>query len=280
MKRFWRWSLLLAAVLLLLSLILVSIGCGDGGGGGGASAEALAMMKKVPKSAGDFTYMDLKALRTDGDLKDLYESATEELSDSEDAGIPTDNVDRVVQAGYLTMLEGRFSLESLESHLEDSGYQESDHGGIAIWVGPSSSVALVSESCLVTGWDTEELEGCVDVISGEGDSLYDDADIRELTDRLPGGFALTVYTWDEEFDELYEGVRAIGYSLAKKSSDKARMTIVFAFPDAASAGEAEEEVEQLLTYEDGEGGLSNIQVTRDGKYVKATGQMSIKDALD
>jgi hypothetical protein len=257
MKRFWRWFLLLAAVLLLLSLILVLTGCGDGGGGGGgASAEALDLMKKVPRSAGNFTYMDLKALRTDDDLDDLYESATEQLSDSDDVGIPTDNVDRMVQAGYLTILEGRFSLASLESQLEDSGYQESDHDGTPIWEGSSSSVALVGASCLVTGWDTDQLKDCVDVINGNGDSLYDDADVRELADRMPGGFAVMVYTWDEESDELYEGVRAIGYSLTKKSSDKARMTVIFAFPDAASAGEAED------------------------KYVKATAEMSIKDALE
>lgn len=280
MRRFWRRPLLCAAVLMLFSVTLVLIGCGDGGGAGGGSAEALAMMKMVPKGTGDFTYVDLKALRTDDDLEDIYHSVTEELSDSEDAGIPTDNVDRMVQAGYLTILEGRFSLASLGSRLEGSGYEESDHDGTPIWEGSFSSVALVSASCLVTGWDTDELKDCVDVIKGDGESLCDDADVKELMGRLPGGFTLMVYSGGEDFDQSYAGVEAIGYSLAKKSSDKARMTVIFAFADASSAGEAEDEVKQLLTYEGGEDGVSDVSVTRDGKYVKATAEMSMQDALE
>ncbi len=280
MRRFWCRPLLCAAVLMLFSVTLVLIGCGDGGGAGGGSAEALAMMKMVPKGTGDFTYVDLEALRADDDLGDIYESVTDELSDSEDAGIPTDNVDRMVQAGYLTILEGRFNLASLGSRLEDGGYEESDHDGTPIWEGSFSSVALVSASCLVTGWDIDKLKDGVDVIKGDGESLYDDADVKELMDRLPGGFTLMVYSGGEGFDQTYGGVEAIGYSLAKKSSDKARMTVIFAFSDAASAGDAEDEVKQLLTYEGGEDGVSDISVTRDGKYVTATAQMSMEDALE
>jgi hypothetical protein len=281
MRRFWRWTLLSAAALLLFSMTPVLAGCGgDGGDAGGVPGAVLAMVEKVPGDAGECTFLDLGELRADGDLKDIYESTTLEISDSEDAVISPENVDRMVQAGRLTILEGRFDLASLEAQLAGGGYTESDHEGTPVWRGPSSSVAVVSASCLVTGWDAEELGDCIDVIGGDGESLYDSEDVRELLDRLPGGFMVMVFAGGEDFEDLYQGVRAVGYSLSKEGPDRARMTLILAFADAASAGEAEGDVEEMLTYEGGEQGASNISVTRDGRYVKATGDMPIEGALD
>ncbi len=277
MRRFWRGPLLCAAALLLFSMTLVLSGCGEGGGG---RAEVLAMMEKVPGDAVECTFLDLRELRADGDLKDIYQSTTAELSDSEDAGIPTDSVDRMAQAGSLTILEGRFDLPALEGELAGGGYTRSDHEGTPVWRGPSSSVALVSSSCLVTGWDAGEVADCIDVIGGDGDSLRSSAEVSELLDRLPGGFMVMVFAGGESFADLYQGVMAIGYSLAKDGSDRARITLILAFADAASAGDAEDGVEEMLDYEGGQNGASDITVTRDGRFVKATGLMSIDDALD
>ena len=280
MRRFWRGTLLSAAAMLLFSMMLVLAGCGGGGGDGGVPAEVLALMERVPGDATECIFLDLRALRADGDLKDIYQSTTAELSDSEDAGITADSVDRMVQAGSLTILEGRFDLAALEGVLAGGGYSRSDHEGTPVWQGPSSSVALVSASCLVTGRDAGELAECIDVIGGDGDSLRSSVDVSELLGRLPGGFMVMVFAGGEDFADLYQGVSAIGYSLAKDGSDRARMTLILAFADADSAGQAEGNVGEMLTYDGGEQGASNISVTRDGRFVKATGRMSIEDALD
>lgn len=285
MRRFWRGILLSAAALLLFSVTPALAGCGDDGGdAGGVPGEVLAMMDKVPAHAGECTFLDLRKLRTDGDLEDIYQSASQGLSETEDAGIPAGSVDRMVQAGPLTILEGRFDLPKLEGQLAGGGYAESDHQGTPIWRGASSAVALVSSSCLVTGWDADDVADCIDVIGGEGESLCDSADVGELLDRLPGGFMVMVFAGGDDFAEQYHGVRAIGYSLVKEGPDRAGMTVILAFADAASAGEADEgDVEDMLTYQGGQGGAGNvghISVTRDGRYVVATGQMAIEGALE
>ncbi len=272
MRRLCRWWL--CVVPLLLLAILALVGCGSGG----SSSEALAMMKKVPKDSIDLTFMDLKALRGDPDLAGLYNSAAEQLNRS-GAGIPTDNVERMAQAGYLTVMEGRFDLASLEAELEASAYGESDYRGISLWEGSFSSVALVSASCLVTAWDVEAVKSCVDVIQGQGESLYDDAEFKDLMGRMPGGFTQMVFAGGEDFGDTYQGVQAIGYSLAKMSSEKARMTLVLAFSDATRAGEAVDGVKEMLSSQGGDGGLGDLEVIRDGRYVKATGQIPIEGAL-
>ncbi len=273
MRRPWRWSRWCGVVWLVLGAALVLAGCGGGDGG---SAAVLAMMQKVPGNASECTFLDLKQMRRDGDLKDIYESATARLNASQEAGIPTDNVDRMVQAGSLTVLEGRFDLLSLERQLEDGGYAESDHKGTPLWEGPSSAVALVSHSCLVTGWDLAEVEGCLDAISGDGGSICDQADVRDLLERLPAGFTVMVFAGGESFAVQYQGVRAVGYSLVKEGSDTAGMTLILVFEDAEAAGRAEGKVQEMLTYPSVPSTPSDISVTRDDRYVKATGQMSIQ----
>ncbi len=276
MKRLRSGSPICLVFLFLLAAVLLLAGCGDGGG----EPTVLAMIRKVPGDASGFTFIDLAALRDDADLEGLYRSAAGQLDEADRAGIPTDNVDRMAQASYLTVLEGHFDLASLKSLLEGGGYQEVSPEGTPVWEGPFSTVALVSSGCLVTGPDAERVKQCVDAINGAAESLYNDEEVRGLAERLPAGFATMVFAGGEEFGQVYQGVRAIGYSLAKESSETVRMTVIFAFEDEAAAAKAEGNVAEMLTYGGGQGGVSDISVTRAGRHVTARARMPIQQALE
>lgn len=278
MRSLPRWALVSAVLFLLFSMAGALTGCS--GEGGGLSGRALALVKKVPGDTTEFTLLDLKALRAGDGLEGLYESAAAQLAVSQYAVILPASVDLMVLAGGLTIMEGRFDLPSLEQQLKDGGYEERDYQGTPLWVGSSSSVALVSSSCLVAGGDSGELAACVDVVNGGGGSVYDNPDVKGLVDRLPGGFALMVFAGGEAFGQVYYDVRAIGYCLAGEGRGQARMAVVFAFGEEPSARESQGNVAEMLTYGDGGGRLQDVSVARDGRFVKATARMSLEDAVD
>lgn len=274
MRRCWHRSLTCAVVLLLFSAVMVLVGCGRGNGEG--TGDAVAMMKKLPKDAGLFSFTNLAAIRADDDLGKLYENFKEKYgSVLEELGMPADNVDCVVQSESLTILEGYFDLGQVSEVLEGKGYGDAEYKGIQTWEDPFLSYALVSGSCIVGGYDIESVKECADVINGVGDSLYDDTDLRDLMGRLPGGFALTVFSG---YEEQYEGLEAHGYSLAKKSADTVRITAIFRFGDADEAGAAVDDVEAMINEETGGGKVTDVGVTREGKYVKASAIMAMDDA--
>jgi hypothetical protein len=259
------------SLVLLLSLTVVLVGCGGGTG------DAVAMMDKLPKDTEAFSFVDVKAIRADKDLDKAYEGLEGDIkSEFEELGVSVDDVDGMAQGGSVTILEGRFDLGDVRKELEGNDYDDDKYKGVETWEG-DLSVALVSASCIVTGEDLDRVEDCIDVIKGDDDSLHDDANLQDLVSRLPSGIVSYVYPGDYE---EYEGLEAVGYSLVKKAADTMRVTAIYRFEDEGAASAAADDIEKDMK-EDIEGTTAtNVAVTRDGKYVKATGDVKIDDMFE
>lgn len=249
-----------AMTLVLLLSLAGLVGCGGGGGGG--TGDAVAMMDKLPKDTEAFSFVDVKAIRSDKDLDKAFEGLKDDIkSEFEELGVSVDDVDSMAQGASVTILEGRFDLGNVSKELEDNDYDDDKYKGVEIWEG-DLSVALVSASYIVTGEDLYRVEDCIDVIKGDDDSLHDDANLQDLVSRLPSGIALSVYPGDYE---EYEGLEAVGYSLVKKAADTMRVTTIYRFEDEGAASASADDIEKDMK-EDIEGTTAtNVAVTRDGK---------------
>jgi hypothetical protein len=269
-------------VMLLLSLTVVLVGCGGGkgGSGGGGAKDAVAMMGKLPKDARAFSFVDVKAIRADTDLNQAYNSIKDSLESEEGlgggSGVSAEDVDSMVQGGSVMILEGRFDLGELRKGLEGKGYDDTEYKGVDTWE-DDLSIALVSASCIVIGYDMESLKACIEVINGNGDSLQDDTNIQDLVGRLPSG--IVIYSYSGEWEE-YEGLENCGYSLVKKTADTMRVTAIYQFQDESAASAATGDIEKDTKAEIEGTTATNVAVTRDGKYVKATGDVEIDDMFE
>lgn len=256
------------ALVMLLCLVVVTIGCSGGGGSEGA----LAMMKKLPRDAGGLSFTNVRALRDDKDFNKAYETLKDLIdSDFQTLAISADDVDTMTEGGSLTMLEGHFDLAEVRTGLERNNYDKDEYKGIETWKGSDSSVALISGSFIVIGYGLANVEDCVDVIKGDGDSLYDDEDLRDVLSRAPAGIGVSV----DPGLGYYEGLKAVANSGGKKDADTIWVTSIFLFEDEDAAAVARVDIENGIK---GTGVWQDIVVIQDREYVRCAADGDIENA--
>ncbi len=269
-------------LLVLVSLILAMVGCGDGGGGGGGDKDAIALMKKLPKGTDSFMFVDIKSLRTDDDLEDLYDSFSEDSGDMTSMfGADMEDISFWAMAGEMMfVLQGDFDEDEVTEALEQTGYEKSDYEGVEVWAAMGFAAALVDDSTLVFASDTD-VKACVDVIKGEEKSLYEASGVKDDMGKLPGDALIVAWGGaGESFfaDETYTGLEATAISMSKKNADTVQATAVMRFEDSASAKDAMDDVEADMKA-DSETEVTNLKVTQDGEYIKATAEMDLDENL-
>jgi ABC-type branched-subunit amino acid transport system substrate-binding protein len=266
------------SVVVLISVLAVvgaGVGCGSKGGGGAAS-----MMNMVSENSSSFYFMDIKALRGDEDLKDVYDDMMGDVDDAlEGCGINVDDVDRIAVSGDdLLLLDGRFDLDELRDKLDSLDFDENDYKDIEVWESTDGTgwVALLVNRIVIGNEDA--VQDCITVIKGGEDSLQDNPDASEVMARLPGGVVMIWGTGEaltEIVEEEYEGLEAGGLSLGKKDADTLKMTAVLKFEDEDAAKDATDQIKDDLEAENYE----DINVDQDKEFVKVTAEIGIDDFL-
>ena len=263
--RYFRILLCVVALVVLVPAIVAVVGCSSGSG-------SVAMMKKLPENAGGFTFVDVASMRDDDDLSDAYDQFKNEIKSSYDSlGISTSDVDRMILGESVVILEGQFDLEDVSDELEDNDYDDDKYKDVDTFEGVMS-VALVSEDCIVVGSSMDSVKDCIAVIKGDSDSLRQDEDISAVVDRVPGGIMVSASK-----SKYYLDCTAGAYSVAKEDSDTVRVTAVFRFTSESAADDAGSTIKDDWESRDY---YSNVGVTVDGEYVKATADVDIEDILD
>jgi hypothetical protein len=264
--------------MLLLLLTVSLVGCG---GGGNAGEGAVALMDKLPKDAQTFQtfiFIDIKAIRADTDLDRAYETVKDSMQPGiEVLGVSVDDVESEALSGSVTILEGQFDLDEVKQELEGNGYEANKYNEVDTWENSSvdiEAVALVSESCIVFGSRIGSVEGCIDVIKAHADSLSDDANLQDLVGRLPSGIVVSCYS-----GELgqYEDLVNVGYSIVKKTADTVGLTQIYQFQDESTASAAVDDIKNDMKDQTEWTTATNVAVTRDGKYAKATADVKTDD---
>ncbi len=276
-------SFLLRALglLVLVSVILAMVGCGGGGDGGG-NKDAIALMKKLPQGSETFMFVDMKTMRDDKDLAQVYSSFDdEEGMASAMGGISMDDVDSFVMAGEMVVLmQGQFDLEEVRTQMEEDGADKDEYQGVEVWKTFGFAWALVDSNLVIMASD-DDAEDCIDVIKGNSKSLYEEADVSADMGKLPGDSLVVAWgVGGENFfaNETYSGLEATAISMSKKDSDTMKVTAFMRFQDSASARDAMDDVQEDMEQE-GEAEVTNLKVTQDGAYVKATAETDLDEGL-
>ena len=275
----------LFVLVLLVSLSALPVSCCQLGGDSSGGADMISMMKKMPAVAdsGLFLFMDFSAVRADDDLRDFYEDRSlQSLGENltERTGLDWEGIEQLGGSGSVSLYEGDFDLDDARGWLESNDYDEKDYMGVEVWEEVDSdgrSVALMS-GLIIAGEIGDDVKDCIDVIEGGEDSLYDDRDIKDVADRLPSGFFATVdldsgITYWRSDD--YEGIEVRGSSGAKHDSDSIQLTVIIKFEDEDTAEHTLDNIREDIQNDFDE--LKNINVTRDGQFVKATFERDIED---
>ena len=276
-----RFLMRALGLLVLVSLILAMVGCGGDGGGGG-DKDAIAIMEKLPKTTETFMFVDIKTMRTDDDLKDMYDSFSEDTGTATMmGGVDMKDVSFFAMSDELMIvMEGSFDLAEMRQALEADGWEKDDYEGVEIWQSYGYSLVLVDSGCIIMASDTDA-EDCIDVIKGKADSLYEAADVADDMGKLPGDSLVVMWVGGSEgfiTDEGYAGLEATAISMSKKDTDELQATAIMRFRDASSAGNVKDEVKTDME-ESADTEVSNVKVTQDGMYIKATADMQMDEEM-
>jgi len=274
-------SRVIIAVVLLLALLSASAGCARSGKG------LVDIMKKVPVDSTSFNYWAVERF-DDEELWDIYEKFRESLEaiQLKDIGVVLSSVKHAAKAsgfdGSLTVLSGDFAIENIEKGLEDKGYQKTTHQETGIWTPQDEqgykSVALQKGTILIG--DMENLKICIDTMVKEEEySLYEDPDIKLVTDKLVTGKLLegiVVNINKADSEEKYADLIAYGKSYEKEDESRLKLTAIYMFQDGYAAGQAQDGIKGYLGTKE----LAEIKVEREGNFIRATGLIYITDFVE
>ena len=269
--------LLVVSLVVMLALAAANTGCASSGG-------FRTMMAKVPSDTASFKYVDVKALRNDPDLADLYEAWKDTVSLAFDVlDISYSDVNIYVHGSSadrrFTFIVGKFDPDKVRSELDDREYDKEEYKGVEVWereVGwgsvMESRVALM-DNLLIAG-NEDGVEGCIGVMKAGGASWLSDADINELASRLPGGLYVDIQ--EQELASLViRGLEAYGMSAKKLNGDALAIAGVAKFDSENHADDADDAIENLMDLQQ----FEKIEIAQKGDLLKAMAEVDIENAV-
>jgi hypothetical protein len=261
---------------LLATMAVASAGCASSSG-------YTAMLSKVPSDTTSFKYVDVKALRNDADLDDLYDAWKAGMDSWLEAlGINHSDVSGFAHGSSadsrFTLLVGKFDLDDVRSELDDRKYDEDEYKGVEVWkreVGwdpvLESRVALMGN--LIIMGDENGVEDCISVIKAGAASWLGEADVNDVASRLPGGVYVDLQK--QELAELViEGLEVTGISAKKLDADTLKIAGVAKFNDEDDADDADDAIENLMELQQ----FKKVDVSQEGLFLEASAELDIDDA--
>lgn len=265
----------------LLALLGVGAGCaGDGEGNGGNGdnggvADVVSMMEKVPEDTTEFIFMDVKALRGDDALADLFQDLEDSLEGLlEVIGTDLDNINGLASAEDVSLFDGGFDLDDVRDELDSQGFDEGEYEGVEVWESPYGGWVALVENLIILGHQ-DGVKNCIDVVRGAEGSLGDTRDAEDMMDKLPSGLSAGFYIGDTiaVVDSEYQYLEASAWSFRKMDEHTLVVTTVLRFDNEGAAEDAIDEVEE--DFEEKE--FKHLDFERDEEFVKVTGEIDIDD---
>jgi len=260
---------------LLATMAVASAGCASSSGYG-------AMLSKVPSDTASLKYVDVKALRNDADLDNLYDAWKAGTDSWLDAlGINHTDVKTVAYGSSadssFTLLVAKFDADDVRSELDDREYDEDEYKGVEVWkreVGfdpvLESRVALVGNLIIVGNEDG--VEGCISVMKAGAASWLSEADVNDVASRLPGGVYVDLQE-PELAGILAKGLEVTGVSANKLDADTLKIAGIAKFDNEDNADDAENAIENLMDLQ-----FDHVKVTQEGEFLEGSAELDIADA--
>lgn len=266
--------LVVCLAVLVTTGAVASAGCASSGG-------LTSMLARVPADTASLKYLNVKALRNDIDLEDLYDAWKSSAGSRLEAhGIISSEVSAfAASAGTgkrFTLLVGNFDLDGLREELDDRHYDQEEYRGVEVWereVGwlsdLESRVALMG-TLIVLG-NEAGVESCIKVIKAGDASWLSKVDMNDVASRLPGGLYVELATqWT---GLLAKGFEAYGISAKKQDSDTLKIAGVAKFNDEDDADDAEDAIEDMMDQR-----FDSVEVSQEGIFLEGRAELDIDDA--
>jgi len=247
-------SFCVGVVLLIVSIIAIT--CFPGSNKG----QFINMAKMLPEDLNQLTFIDAHTLQNDDNLASLWSVLQEQMIGSDVYG---ENISKLTGFGIvgsgsgLSIYTGNFDGKQIEAAIEQESMESYDYKGVTVWEIQSPLSVAVINNFVFIGY-SEDIQLCINVSVGEGSSLYQNKDAKDVINRLPGGYALGVVVASEtDTSAAAYGLLAIGMAQSRSNGNISEVRLLkFNSSDMA---------QQYIDYSQIP---SAYVVTRYGEYVK------------
>jgi hypothetical protein len=260
---------------LMATMAVASAGCASSSG-------YTTMLSRVPSDTTSLKYVDVKALRNDADLDNLYDAWKAGMDSWLEAlGINHSDVKAVAYGSSadrsFTLLVAKFDRDEVRNELDDRKYDEDDYKGVEVWkreVGfdpvLESRVALMGN--LIVMGNEDGVKGCISVMKAGAASWLSEADVNDVASRLPGGVYVDLQE-PELAGILAKGLEVTGISANKLDADTLKIAGVAKFNNEDNADDAENAIENLMDLQ-----FDHAKVTQEGEFLDGNAELDIADA--
>lgn len=200
----------------------------------------IEMMRKVPVHYEDFEFWDVKALRNDPDLSEMYQVWHERRGEwLASFGISDADVEYVAEAEVLTLATGNFSLEVIRDSLKGNYERNNSYEIAEVWsarkeLEPQTTGGAVTLDKGLFAWGNDfNIDDYLSVKSGKELTMYDKS-AAVVLERLPPGIEMRFIR-----ENYLKGLTVSGTSYKKEANKTLRWTNLYKFESAAAAGSDE-----------------------------------------
>jgi len=265
---------------LLIAPVSSNLGCTTKDDSGPATS--VELMKMAPRIFNYFYVVDHSAMRADDMIMQYYGSQKGDSSwywRDLDMGIEYEQVFFECWIGEATLIQGDFDFSQIRQALQSHPfeYEVSNYIETEVWISDSFWIALLPNS-IACGYP-DRVKQYIETVQGQLDSLYSDSDFQDVANGLPQSIIL-------RYDEgrflswfTHEGLLFGGFSVEHPVPDLVVITAVCKYENENTAQEALEEMKKEMHRYRGVS-WQNVSVTRDGLFIKTTGETEAKEFFD
>ena len=271
---------------ILLAALLVTGGCNKVTQTGITESRAVCieMMQKIPASEEDFEFWDVKALRSDPDLKEMYRVWYERRAQylEQRYGINSSGIDYVAGSGLLNVFKIYYDTAAFRDKIKTDFYRDTTYEDMEVWKSAPShdpqSVTggwVLANGLLVRGSNNSNVDDYIDVIKGKVSSKYEIKANTEMLEKLPAGIVTRIG------QSSYPGGTIItGMALKKEDNGALRWTNIFRYEGDESTQNTQIEKhfneikddfnksQELLAQRGGYAPFSEFSIEREGSYIR------------
>jgi hypothetical protein len=244
----------------------------------------IELMQKVPVYYEDFEFWDVKTLRNDADLGEMYQIWYERRVEflEENYGLKSSSIDYLAQGeGLLDIYKAEYDIQAIRDRIAVDFYRDMTYEDTEVWKSepaydPQSVTGgwVLAEGLLVRGANNSNVDDYLRVTSGKELSTYD-KNAAEVLARLPEGIMTRIFRYPYP-----EGLIVSGDSIEKVEGSTLRWTSVYKFesPDDIKSVDAEkyfkgieDEFSQAESELSGRGeafSFHDFSLERKGEFVK------------
>ena len=258
----------LAVIIVVVVLLLTGVF-------GGGNPQPTSILDLVPDDSDLIVMLDVQRILGNDLLEEEFWSNDDWSWLEDDLDMVRDDLSEVAVlargGSEIIVLSGNFDLDGIRDELEDADNEENSYRGYEIWEDPDGSAGALLESYILFSDAARPVENVLkNLYNGEGSIARadDDNEMKQVLDKLPGGFVKFAQVGDYCLVERCEGY---GWAMTEVDEDDEEGTVEIAmlFRNERGAENAADDYDEVADFLEQEG--FDIEDTEaDGVFV--TGQ--------